>query len=126
MEAGRRDRDDRLQHRLRRPKWNVTTSTGIPLGDATVTLRTTAKKTGVFKPVPNGSIVMSPSNRRNPDHTNALGDYGWDVLPGFYDITATHAGCTAKDGKTGDLQVPDRPTCSDWRRPRPFVPWASK
>jgi hypothetical protein len=65
-----------------------------------VTLRRAATKAAKPTPVAKGSIIMSPANRRNPDRTDALGDYGWDVLPGFYDITATHPGCTAHRGRT--------------------------
>jgi hypothetical protein len=82
------------------PSGTVRSTGGVPLGKATVTLRRAASKTAKPTQVPKGSIIMSPANRRNPDHTNALGEYGWDVLPGYYDITATHAGCTAKGGRT--------------------------
>jgi len=80
------------------PSGVVRTKSGIPIGNATVTLRRTATKTGAPKAVPNGSVIMSPANRRNPDRTNALGAYGWDVLPGYYRITASHAGCAAHHG----------------------------
>ncbi len=43
---------------------------------------------------------MSPANRRNPDHTSILGSFGWDVLPGFYRVAATHSGCQALRGKS--------------------------
>ena len=49
--------------------------------------------------VPNGSDLMSPGNRRNPDQTNLSGQYGWDVLPGYYRISARHPGCRAPDGR---------------------------
>jgi hypothetical protein len=43
---------------------------------------------------------MSAGNRRNPDHTSALGQFGWDVLAGFYRVGAQHSGCTATTHKT--------------------------
>jgi hypothetical protein len=53
---------------------------------------------------------MSPTNRRNPDHTNALGVFGWDVLPGFYRISASHPGCSGVPSGTASetavYQVP--------------------
>jgi hypothetical protein len=82
------------------PSGTVRSTSGVPLGKATVTLRRAATKAAALSPVRRGSIIMSPANRRNPDFTDALGNYGWDVLPGFYDITASHAGCTAKHGRT--------------------------
>jgi hypothetical protein len=88
------------------PSGVVKTKSGQPIGGATVTLRSSKTATGTLSPVPNGSITMSPANRRNPDHTNALGEYGWDVLPGFYEITATHRGCTAySSGRTATSAV---------------------
>jgi hypothetical protein len=51
---------------------------------------------GPFEALSNGSAVMSPKNRRNPDATDADGHFGWDVVPGFYRVTATTAGCVAE------------------------------
>jgi hypothetical protein len=47
---------------------------------------------------------MSPANRRNPDHTDVFGQFGWDVLPGFYQVTASKPGC--RSAKTTLLSVP--------------------
>jgi hypothetical protein len=54
---------------------------------------------------------MSPSNRRNPDRSTQLGAFGWDVLPGLYQVSATHAHCTAarsrrRAARTKVLPVP--------------------
>jgi Putative Ig domain/Carboxypeptidase regulatory-like domain len=75
-----------------------------PLAGATVTLLAGPKRTGPFTAVPSGSTVMSPGNRVNPDTTNALGEFGWDTTPGFYEIEASEAGC----GKAvdGPFEVP--------------------
>ncbi|MDP1806637.1 MAG: hypothetical protein Q8K72_15780, partial [Acidimicrobiales bacterium] len=43
--------------------------------------------------VPDGSAIMSPSNRKNPDVTDAFGHFGWDVIAGYYTVRATKAGC---------------------------------
>jgi hypothetical protein len=37
--------------------------------------------------------MMSPSNRSNPDTTNTNGQFGWDVVAGFYKVRAEKAGC---------------------------------
>ena len=37
---------------------------------------------------------MSPGNRNNPQITDALGAYGWDVLPDFYRLKLSAPGCT--------------------------------
>jgi hypothetical protein len=75
------------------PSGTVRSTTGIPLEDATVTLRRSETASGRLSVVPNGSAIMSPANRRNPSRTNALGGYGWDVVPGYYEIAAEHTGC---------------------------------
>jgi YVTN family beta-propeller protein len=82
----------------------------FPLSGAHVTLLRSDRRRGPFRPVPNGSTVMSPANRRNPDVTGPLGLFGWDVLPGYYRISVTHPGCTSIHGEqrtmTGVLRVP--------------------
>lgn len=75
----------------------------VPLAGATVTLSAGHRRVGPFAAVPSGSTVMSPANRRNPDATSALGSFGWDVLPGYYRVSAAHRGCTARAG--GHKQV---------------------
>ncbi|HEY2769617.1 MAG TPA: hypothetical protein VGI87_03580, partial [Solirubrobacteraceae bacterium] len=82
------------------PSGLVRTTTGAPVAGATVTLLAATTSAGPFGAVPNGSAVMSPSNRANPDHTDAFGAFGWDTLPGYYKVTASHKGCTAPTGGT--------------------------
>jgi hypothetical protein len=77
------------------PSGKVESTTGIPLESATVKLVRSLTKTGSFKAVPNGSTIMSTSNRRNPDHTTVLGVFGWNTIPGYYRVQASHSGCTA-------------------------------
>ncbi len=94
------------------PSGTVQTTAKAPVYGAKVVLKRSATATGKLANVPSGSVVMSPANRRNPDKTTITGSFGWDVLPGFYDITATHSGCTAATKKkprqaaTGVLAVP--------------------
>lgn len=64
-----------------------------PVSGATVTLLSAESLGGVFTPVENGSVVMSPANRVNPDTSGSNGTFGWDTVPGFYEVQATKPGC---------------------------------
>ncbi len=77
------------------PSGKVESTTGIPLESARVKLLRSLSRKGKFKAVPNGSTIMSTSNRRNPDHTSVLGVFGWNTIPGYYRVEASHPGCTA-------------------------------
>ncbi len=50
---------------------------------------------GPFTQVPHGDAIMSPGNRTNPDFTDGVGHFGWDVIAGFYTVRAQKAGCHA-------------------------------
>ena len=80
------------------PSGTVRTPAHVPVAGATVTLKRAPRRHGKLGKVPRGSAIMAPANRANPDRTNALGEFGWDVLPGFYRITASHPGCTGING----------------------------
>jgi DNA-binding beta-propeller fold protein YncE len=80
------------------PSGLVRSSSGIPLAGATVTLTRATSAGGRQLRVPNGSTLMSPSNRRNPFSTSLLGTFAWDVAPGFYQIDARRASCRAPHG----------------------------
>jgi hypothetical protein len=75
------------------PGGSVKTTTGSPIVSATVTLFRSDTAGGTFSQVPNGSGLMSPSNRNNPDTTDSAGQFGWDVMAGFYKVRAAKAGC---------------------------------
>jgi hypothetical protein len=83
---------------------------GDPIPGATVTLYRSDSESGPFEIVPDGSAIMSPSNRVNPMQSDAEGHFGWDVMPGYYKVRAEKAGCTARDGsayvETEALPVP--------------------
>ena len=64
-----------------------------PVWEATVTLLASEKESGPFTAVENGSEVMSPSNRVNPDKTREDGSFGWETKEGFYEVEATKTGC---------------------------------
>jgi hypothetical protein len=86
---------------------------GNPVEGATVQLFRSASAAGPFFPVPDGSAVMSPSNRFNPDTTDHEGRFGWDVVAGFYKVTAARDGCTS--ATTGVLTIPPPVTDLDLR-----------
>jgi Carboxypeptidase regulatory-like domain len=93
------------------PSGTVRDTQGVPLAHARVTLSRSLKPASALVQVPNRSSIMSPANRRNPDFTNVFGQFGWDVLPGFYRVTATDPGCRAPHGggssaRTRLLKVP--------------------
>jgi phosphoheptose isomerase len=71
----------------------VQESDGTAIPGATVTLLRSDTAGGPFVQVPNGSAIMSPANRNNPDHTDASGHFGWGVTAGFYEVQATAPTC---------------------------------
>jgi hypothetical protein len=79
------------------PSGNVLDENGDPVEGATVTLLHSDSSAGPFEAVPDGSEIMSPSNRTNPDLTDAEGFFHWDVIAGFYKVRAEKAGCTSAE-----------------------------
>jgi Carboxypeptidase regulatory-like domain/Putative Ig domain len=77
------------------PSGTVIGPDGLPVGGATVTLLSAPTAAGPYTPVPNGSSVMSPANRTNPAVTTTDGRFGWDVVPGYYEVEAQKTGCVA-------------------------------
>ena len=105
------------------PSGTVESTKGIPLKSAKVTLLRSKSAKGPFAAVPNGSSVMSSQNRKDPFQTNALGAFGWDTVPGFYRVTASHAGCTAvPHGKVAETRVVPRPAAGRRHRDQAQVP----
>ncbi|MGH2871788.1 MAG: hypothetical protein ACRDL5_04930, partial [Solirubrobacteraceae bacterium] len=95
------------------PSGAVFTRGHVSVSGAKVTLLRSTKRSGRFTAPRSGSAIMSPGNRRNPDRTNALGLFGWDVVPGYYRVTASKSGCTAdsvgrrkQEPERGDLAAP--------------------
>jgi hypothetical protein len=77
------------------PSGLVRTLGGAPVAGATVTIYRADTPMGPFAAVPDGDAVLSPSNRSNPDTTDAAGRFGWDVIAGYYFVRVTAPGCTA-------------------------------
>jgi hypothetical protein len=87
------------------PSGFVRTVDGAPLAGAKVTLFRSEAKSGPFAVVPNGSAVMSPMNRVNPDLSEASGHFGWDVIAGFYKVRVEKAGCHAPGAATPSVET---------------------
>ena len=89
------------------PSGKVRDTLGRPLEGAVVTLLRSATPQGPFFPVPDGSAIMSPSNRNNPDVSGEDGRFGWDVVAGYYLVTATRDDCvSAADPSRPDAVSP--------------------
>ena len=91
------------------PSGTVSTATAaglVPVAGATVTLEESSSQSGPFTVVPDDSSVMSPGNRTNPGVTDGLGSFGWDVLAGYYLITATAPGCATASSPVLDVPPP--------------------
>lgn len=93
------------------PSGTVQTTNGQAIAGAAVTLYRSDSAAGPFAAVPDGSDVMAPTNRRNPDVADARGHFGWDTLAGYYRVRAEAAGCHQPGGassfvETGVLTIP--------------------
>lgn len=77
------------------PSGTVRTVGGAAIAGATVTLFRSDSASGPFVQVEDGSGIMSPANRNNPDSTDASGHFGWDVIAGFYIVRAEAADCVS-------------------------------
>jgi hypothetical protein len=75
------------------PSGFVYDQNGQPLIGATVTLFRSDVEVGPFVQLPDGDAAMSPSNRVNPDTTDATGHFGWDVVAGFYKVRVEAPRC---------------------------------
>ena len=110
------------------PSGVIRDAAGNPLAGATVRLYRSASAAGPFFPVPDGSAVMSPANRVNPDTSRADGRFGWDVVAGFYIVTAAKDGCVSAadpargEATTGVLTIPPPVTDLDLRLDCPATP----
>ena len=65
--------------------------TGAPIADATVTiLQEFPPTTGNYVTAPSSTPPIKPAT--NPQTTDAFGHYGWDVVPGKYEVMVEKAG----------------------------------
>lgn len=86
------------------PSGIVTDQYGRPIVGATVTLLRSDTANGEFSMVPDGSDIMSPSNRANPSVTDDTGFFRWDVQVGWYKVQVENPGCTTTT--TNAMEVP--------------------
>ncbi|HYF65187.1 MAG TPA: cellulose binding domain-containing protein, partial [Herpetosiphonaceae bacterium] len=77
------------------PSGLVRTPEGTGIPGVTMTLFRSDSPNGPFVQVPNGSAIMAPYNRNNPDKTGTMGNFGWDVIAGYYKVRAEKAGCVS-------------------------------
>jgi Ca2+-binding RTX toxin-like protein len=82
------------------PSGTVTDTAGHTIAGATVTLYRSDASAGPFTEVTDGSAVMSPANRHNPDTSDSDGHFGWDVIAGFYKVRVAKSGCHAAGDPT--------------------------
>jgi hypothetical protein len=76
------------------PGGRVIDTSSNPVPQATVTLLEAPSASGPFTPVPSGSNLLSPGTPSNPETTNPFGGFGWDTLPGYYEVSASAPGCS--------------------------------
>jgi len=88
------------------PSGKVVDKAGNPVAGATVTLLRSDSDVGPFAAVPNGSALMSPANRVNPDLSDPTGHYGWDVIAGFYKVRAEKSGCGSTESQVLSIPPP--------------------
>lgn len=107
------------------PSGYVRDAAGNGLAGVTVTLLRADAPSDPFVVVPNGSAIMSPMNRTNPDLTDGTGHFGWDVIAGYYRVRAERAGCQTESAV---LTIPPPVTDLDLRLdcPDPFTCYRSK
>jgi HYR domain len=77
------------------PSGWVLDTRGTPLVGAQVSLYRSDSALGPFELVTDGSALMSPKNRNNPDYTDSAGHFGWDTVAGYYVVRAEYPGCVS-------------------------------
>lgn len=93
------------------PSGKVSTVQGAALPGATVKLYRNNAGTWQLAQNTPSLAIMSPKNTTNPDVTTTGGEFGWDVIPGTYYVSAQKAGCYAPGNpaqpivQTGSLVV---------------------
>jgi hypothetical protein len=104
------------------PSGWVLTLHDVPLPGARVTLFRSESALGPFAQVPDGSALMSPENRRNPDHTDTAGHFHWDTVAGFYVVRAEFPGCVSPHNPSQSYVETDiLPVPPEWTDLRLFL-----
>lgn len=80
------------------PSGFVRSSTGIPLAHAKVMLQREGPASKFTAPLNGNHSVFDPAI--NPQFSDQLGHYGWNVVPGHYRTTISHPKCTSVISRT--------------------------
>jgi hypothetical protein len=77
------------------PSGTIVNQFGTPIVGATVTLYRADTAGGPLVVLPSGSDQLAWWSPTNPEISDTLGGYAWDVYPGYYQVRASATGCTA-------------------------------
>jgi len=80
------------------PSGFVRSSTGVPLAHAKVTLQREGPASKFTAPLSGEHSVFDPAI--NPEFSDQLGHYGWNVVPGHYRTTISHPKCASVVSRT--------------------------
>jgi len=86
------------------PSGFVRSTTGIPLGHAKVTLQREGPAHKFTAPASGDHAVFDPAV--NPEFSDQLGHYGWNVVPGAYRTTVSHPKCSSVVSRTVAVPPP--------------------
>ena len=86
------------------PSGFVRSTTGIPLGHAKVTLQREGPAHKFTAPADGDHAVFDPAV--NPEFSDQLGHYGWNVVPGAYRTTVSHPKCSSVVSRTVTVPPP--------------------
>ncbi len=86
------------------PSGFVRSTTGVPLEHAKVTLQRAGATRKFTAPVSGDHAVFDPAI--NPEFSDQLGHYGWNVVPGMYRTMVSHPKCSSVLSRTVAVPPP--------------------
>ena len=89
------------------PSGTVLDTNGNPVSDARVTLLRSPTPVGPFSALPPDSPLIQPNV--NPQTSDESGVFRWDVLSGYYKVTASAPGCTVPGSDQATATTPVLP-----------------
>jgi Peptidase family M28 len=66
---------------------------GEPIAGATAWLLRSQDSEGPFEEIAAGSLLLSPTERTNPQTTSASGQFAWIATPAYYQVRLERSGC---------------------------------